>query len=182
MTPFKILGVVYTAISLCANPLYANDALRSLVPQELQHFEVHETPKAIASDTFLDAAGEPITLKDIGGKVLVVNFWATWCGPCRVEMPYLEELQNKLGGDNFKVITIAAGRNPPAMIDLFFDREGLSLLTKHRDPKMQFATALGVTSLPTTVIIDATGNEVARLVGEANWASEEIITFLAAIP
>jgi len=121
---------------------------------------------------FLDEAGAERTLADWKGKVLLVNFWATWCAPCREEMPSLEALQAELGGEDFAVLTIASGRNPPPAIDKFFAEIGVETLPKLRDDRMALARAMGVMGLPVTVLIDREGNEVARLIGDADWASE----------
>ncbi len=121
---------------------------------------------------FLDEAGAERTLADWKGKVLLVNFWATWCAPCREEMPSLEALQAELGGEDFAVLTIASGRNPPPAIDKFFAEIGVETLPKLRDERMALARAMGVMGLPVTVLIDREGNEVARLIGDADWASE----------
>jgi len=180
MTPIKFIALVYTAFSLCANPVWGNDALRTQVPETLPHFKIHEQPRAVSDRTFLDEREQPIALEQFIGNTLVVNFWATWCGPCRVEMPGLEALQKNMRGKDFKVITIAAGRNPPDMIDRFFTKNNLLLLTKFRDPKMEFARQLDVTSLPTTVIINREGKEIGRLAGETDWAAEDMLRFLNA--
>ena len=121
---------------------------------------------------FLDEAGAERTLADWKGKVLLVNFWATWCAPCREEMPSLEALQAELGGEDFAVLTIASGRNPPPAIDKFFAEIGVETLPKLRDDRMALSRAMGVMGLPVTVLIDREGNEVARLIGDADWASE----------
>lgn len=121
---------------------------------------------------FLDEAGAERTLADWKGKVLLVNFWATWCAPCREEMPSLEALQAELGGEDFAVLTIASSRNPPPAIDKFFAEIGVETLPKLRDERMALARAMGVMGLPVTVLIDREGNEVARLIGDADWASE----------
>lgn len=121
---------------------------------------------------FRDLDGSAQSLGRFQGKWIVVNFWATWCAPCREEMPSLEALQAELGGEDFAVLTIASGRNPPPAIDKFFAEIGVETLPKLRDDRMALARAMGVMGLPVTVLIDREGNEVARLIGDADWASE----------
>lgn len=118
-----------------------------------------------------DPEGQEHRLSDWQGKVLLVNFWATWCFPCREEMPSLDALQAAQGGDDFEVLTVAAGRNPPPAIDRFFEEEGIGNLPKLLDPRQELARAFGVLGLPVTVLIDREGREVARLIGDADWNS-----------
>ena len=131
-----------------------------------------ETPPApVPAVEFTDVDGGTHTLADWTGKVVLLNFWATWCAPCRDEMPSLDALQKARGGDRFAVVTVASGRNTPAAIDRFFQEAGVTDLPRLTDPTMGLARALGVLAMPVSVLIDADGNEVARMTGDADWAS-----------
>lgn len=176
---FMIIGTVYTAILLGANPVLADFA--KLVPKALPNFQVHDAAKPVTDTSFLDADGAAMDLSAFKGKTVVLNFWATWCAPCRAEMPSLDGLQKTLGGDDFQVVTIAAGRNPLDMIEVFYEKAGIETLPKYRDPKMQFASAMAVRGLPVTVILNAQGQEVARISGEADWNTPAMIAFLRAV-
>ncbi len=121
---------------------------------------------------FVTEAGEPKTLADYKGKVVLVNFWATWCAPCREEMASLDKLQAEMGGEDFQVVTIATGRNPLPAIKKFFAEEGITTLPILTDAKQALARDMGVRGLPVTVILDRDGNEVARLIGDADWSSD----------
>lgn len=165
--------VLYTALALGANPVLAS----SEPPADWVNFLAHDVPVDVPAVSFLDANENSMSLSDFRGKITVVNFWATWCAPCRAEMPSLEKLASELSGETFQVVTIAAGRNPPEMIDVFFERENLSLLTKHRDPRMDLATEMGVIGLPVTVILNEDGKEIARMSGEADWSSDEALAY-----
>ena len=105
----------------------------------------------------------------------MVNFWATWCAPCRVEMPSLSSAQKKLGSERFKVITIATGRNSVENINRFFQETKINNLTKFIDQRQILSRDMGIIGLPTTILINPSGNEVARLLGDANWESEEAL-------
>ena len=111
----------------------------------------------------------------------MLNFWATWCAPCRVEMPQLAALQRDYGGDAFEVVTIAAGRNMPQAMQAFFDEIGVDNLPLHRDPRQALARDFGVLGLPVTVILNPEGQEVARLQGEADWAAPEARAIIEAL-
>jgi len=141
----------------------------------------HAEPEVVSSAAFLlaDGAGE-MTLEAYRGKHILVNFWATWCAPCRKEMPQLSELQAEFGGDAFEVVTIATGRNSPTGIVKFFDEIGVDNLPRHQDPKQALAGEMAIFGLPITVLIDPEGREVARLRGDADWSSESAKAVIAA--
>ncbi|MBS4010760.1 MAG: TlpA family protein disulfide reductase, partial [Roseovarius sp.] len=118
---------------------------------------------------------------DFQGRHVVLNFWATWCAPCRAEMPTLSNLQTEMGSEDFEVVTIATGRNAPTAMAKFFDEIDVDNLPLHTDPKSALARAMGVFGLPITVIIDPEGHEIARLQGDAHWDSESAKAIIAAL-
>lgn len=183
-----LFAFVYTALTAGANPVLAADAdiIAPLVAGDMKKLAIHSSPKATSSAAFdlADDAGRA-TLEDYRGKYMLVNFWATWCAPCRKEMPHLSELQSELGGKDFEVLTIATGRNSPDGIARFFEETGISNLPRHLDPKQALASQMGIFGLPITVLIDPDGREIARLRGDADWASDsakDIIKALIASP
>ena len=91
----------------------------------------------------------------------------------------LSELQTQFGGDDFEVLTIATGRNSPAGITKFFADTGITNLPRHQDPKQKLASQMGIFGLPITVILDREGREVARLRGDADWASDSAKAVIA---
>ena len=168
-----ICTAVYMAITLGANPASAQMAdIAALRDGSMKKLVVHETPEAVSDATFerADGAG-PGSLADYRGKYVLVNFWATWCAPCRKEMPQLDALQKDYGGEDFEVVTIATGRNSPEGIDRFFAEAGVDSLPAHQDPKQALASQMAVFGLPITVLLDPEGREVARLRGDADWNS-----------
>ncbi|MCL4142554.1 UNVERIFIED_CONTAM: hypothetical protein GTU68_029482 [Idotea baltica] len=148
----------------------------------MKKLAVHDVPKATSSAAFelADDAGRA-TLADYDGKYVLVNFWATWCAPCRKEMPHLSELQSEFGGDDFEVLTIATGRNSPAGIKKFFKESGIKNLPRHQDPKQTLASQMGIFGLPITVLIDPNGKEIARLRGDADWAGDSAKAIIKAL-
>ncbi|MDF1620874.1 TlpA family protein disulfide reductase [Pseudothioclava nitratireducens] len=172
--------VLYTALALGANAAAAAD-LSALKTGEMNKLVVYEAPLPVPDLAFEDGMGGTTSLAAYRGQVVLVNFWATWCAPCRAEMPSLDRLQAQLGGNGFEVVTVATGRNPPPKIDRFFEEAGVARLPKFRDPKQQLARAMGVVGLPVTVLIDKNGQEVARLIGEAEWDSPDAKALIAAL-
>ena len=138
-------------------------------------------PQALPAVALTDDAGAERSLAEWSGKVLVVNFWATWCAPCRVEMPALDRLQGAMGSDDFQVLTVATGRNAMPAITKFFDEAGVTRLQILRDEQQKLARELGILGLPVTLILDREGREVARLIGDAAWDGPEAQALLAAL-
>lgn len=179
----KHLGfaLLYTAFGLLANPAVADlDAAAALRAGDMKKLAFHETAKPASTRAFETFDGAPVSLADYEGKWVLVNFWATWCAPCRKEMPALSELQAELGGERFDVVTIASGRNPKPAMKKFFDEIDVSNLPLHRDPKQMLARDMAVLGLPITVLLNPEGEEVARLRGDADWASDDAIAVLRA--
>ena len=172
--------VLYTALSLGANVAAAAD-LEALKAGQMEGLVVYSEPLPVPGFEFATAGGEPTSLEAWRGKVVVLNFWATWCPPCREEMPSLNNLQKTLGGKDFQVITLATGRNPPPKVDAFFEEAGLDALPKLYDEKQVGARALGALGLPVTLLLDREGREVARLIGGAEWDSPEALRIVEAL-
>ncbi|QAX28608.1 TlpA family protein disulfide reductase [Leisingera sp. NJS204] len=174
MRLFRQLSL-YMALALGANAAVAADQaqLEGLREDSLRRLVVHSEPRDVSAAAFELANGAgTASLEDYQGKVVLLNFWATWCAPCRKEMPQLAELQEEFGGEDFEVLTIATGRNSPAGIQKFFDENGISNLPRHQDPKQALAREMAVIGLPITVLLDRDGKEVARLLGDAEWNSD----------
>nr|WP_093322847.1 TlpA disulfide reductase family protein [Shimia haliotis] len=148
---------------------------------DMRKLNFHSDPKKVSTNAFISEDGEDITLDAYEGKIVLLNFWATWCAPCRHEMPMLSELQTQLGGDAFEVVTIATGRNMVPAMKKFFEEIGVDNLPLHRDPKQKLARDMAVLGLPATLIIDANGQEIARLQGDADWSSENARAIVAAL-
>ena len=176
------LTALYTALLLGASAALAdNAAIVDLREGDMRKLIFHEAPVAVPEAAFESFGGEAMDLSPYDGKIVVLNFWATWCAPCRKEMPQLSELETEFGGDDFAVVTIATGRNPPEGMTRFFDEIGVDNLPLYRDPRQSMARSMGVLGLPVTVVIDRDGTEIARMQGDADWASHSAKAIVAAL-
>jgi thiol-disulfide isomerase/thioredoxin len=120
------------------------------------------------------ADGKPIDLAArLKGKVVLVNFWATWCAPCIVELPTLDKLQAELGGDKFEVVAVAVDLRGMEKVGPFWKEKGYKHLAIRLDQRATMMRAFGTNGLPTTFIVDHEGNLVGYLEGHADWASAE---------
>jgi thiol-disulfide isomerase/thioredoxin len=172
--------VLYIAAALGANAAHAQD-LSGYLTGEMRGLAIHEAPVAASGLPFLRADETEGALDDYAGRFVVLNFWATWCAPCREEMPSLQNLQTQLGSEEFAVVTLATGRNPPQAIRRFFEETGVTDLPQYRDINQQIAREMGVFGLPITVILNPEGQEIARLRGDAHWDSPEAIALIEAL-
>ena len=137
-----------------------------------------QPPRPVAATPFTDAAGKPLTLADFRGRVLVVNFWATWCAPCVREMPTLDTLQAKLGGRAFAVLAINQDRGGEKVAAPFVQKNGWRHLTLYTEPDGHFVRDENLQGLPTSIIVDKDGREVARVEGPRDWDNAETISAL----
>ena len=178
-----LLALVYTALTLLANTATADmSEIEALREGDMKKLVFHSAPQPVTDAAFdLEDGGGTGTLADYRGKYVLLNFWATWCAPCRKEMPMLSALQSELGGETFEVLTLATGRNSPTGIQKFFDEMQITNLSRHQDPKQAVARDMAVLGLPITVLIDPEGREIARLRGDADWGSVNALTILRAV-
>ena len=171
------LAIVYTALILGANA-QAGVVGPGLLVGDMQKLVVGE-PRALPEAGLVDRADGAHSLAEFRGKWLIVNFWATWCVPCRLEMPSLDRLQVAL--PEVAVVTVATGPNPLPAIERFLGEAAVSHLTVWRDPASELAHQMGIMGLPVTVIVAPDGAEVARLIGGAEWDSDAARAVLAAL-
>ena len=187
LVPSVIVAVIIIAVAVVASGGKQADA-----PQESQKapeaeksaadlnkssaadFVWHETPQPVAATVFKDGADADQTLAAFKGKVLVVNFWATWCAPCVKEMPMLDSLEAKLGGDSFQVVTISQDREGAKVAKPFSEKNGWKNLALYVEPLGKFSRDAQLRGLPTSLIVNKAGLEVARVEGEVDWNSPEI--------
>ena len=149
--------------------------LAAAINPEVGRFVWTNAPLPVALTPFATPEGAPKTLADFRGKTLVVNFWATWCEPCEREMPTLDKLQTKMGGDDFQVLAVSQDREGASIAQPFLVKHGWKNVTSLMDPSHQFSKDAKVFSIPFTLVIDKTGREIARIDGEADWVSHRVL-------
>jgi len=175
-----ILAVLYTALGLGANAACAAD-IGALREGSMMKLALLDAPAEVSDMAFVDETGAEHRFGDWRGKVVLVNFWATWCAPCRKELPALDALNRDLGGEDFAVLTIATGRNPMPAITRLFDEVGVKSLPVYLDPKLQLSREMGVLGLPVSLLLDREGREIARMSGDAEWDGESARAIIAAL-
>jgi thiol-disulfide isomerase/thioredoxin len=144
----------------------------------LDKLVVHSAPREVPEFSFIDGDGETRTLADWRGKLLLVNIWATWCAPCKEEMPALDRLEAKLGGADFAVLPISVDRGGLKKPRGFLEEINADNLPLLLDETARLNFMLEVMGLPATLIIDEQGREIARMIGPAEWDSPEAIARL----
>lgn len=144
-------------------------------------FVFKKTPEALPELKFQDSAGAEVTFAKFRGKVVLLNLWATWCLPCRKEMPALDNLQAQLGSDKFEVVALSVDRTGVAGARRFLDETKVQKLALYADPTAKLSSTLRASGLPTTLLIDAEGREIGRLIGPAEWDSADAVRLIKAV-
>ena len=145
---------------------------------QMQSFAITHSLRAPLAVAWRDANGQEISLAAFRGKVVMLNFWASWCSPCLRELPSINRLQARLGGDQFTVVALNVDRGGKSVADRYTRRLKLDKLALYMDQSNNAAKSMKVKNMPTTIIFDAEGREVGRLVGAAEWDTEEAINLL----
>lgn len=147
--------------------------LKGLNKGAMAAFLVRSKPLDLPDFSLVDGAGATISLADLGGKVVLLNIWATWCVPCREEMPQLNDLQAALGGKDFEVVAVNIDKGGPDKARKFLDETKATDLTLYTDPTGKLFAKLRAVGMPTTLLINRQGKEIGRLIGPADWASPQ---------
>jgi len=140
---------------------------------KLAAFVYKGSPEPVAEFPFFDAEKLTQTIASHKGKVVLLNLWATWCVPCREEMPALDRLQKELGSDRFEVVAVSVDKNGFDAARKFFDGIGLKSLRYYSDPTGRAPLHLKAIGMPATLLVDADGREIGRLIGPAEWDSPD---------
>jgi thiol-disulfide isomerase/thioredoxin len=167
----------------CAAAGKVAEAVKTLATGEIAALNLSKTPEKIGDYAFTGPDGKPASISSFKGKLLLLNVWATWCVPCRAEMPELDKLQAELGSDKFEVVAVNIDTSRPERPKKFFEDAGVKALTLYVDPKAnifyelkQAGKALG---LPLTLLIDPAGCQIGLMNGPANWHSAEARALIA---
>ncbi|MGY3547838.1 thiol-disulfide isomerase/thioredoxin [Bradyrhizobium sp. USDA 4472] len=168
----------------CKAAVATAQKIAPLAQGEVAALTMASAPLKLPDLTFEDADGKPRKLSDFRGKTLLVNLWATWCVPCRKEMPALNQLQTKLSGPDFEVVAINIDTRDPEKPKNFLKDANLTRLGYFTDQKAKvfqdlksIGRALG---MPTSVLVDPQGCEIATIAGPAEWASDDALKLLRA--
>ena len=154
--------------------------LADLATGEMESFELIP-PRAVPADlTFVDGAGDELTLNSFEGQTVLLNIWATWCAPCLHEMPALDALEAELGSDQFQVVALSVDKDGVDKARDFLTRIKADHLKLYVDPTGRAAMRLGAFGLPTTFLINPDGQIIGQLVGAAEWNSEDAKALITA--
>src|SRR3954451_8627807 len=184
------LAAVYGIGAMQRNPAEAackeaGELARRLAPLargEVAAVAIASEPRRLPELAFTDAAGKPRTLADFRGKTVLLNLWATWCVPCRKEMPALDALQARLGGDKFEVVAVNIDTRNLDKPRTWLREVGITKLGYYADPSAKVFQDLKATGkafgMPTTLLVDPRGCELAALAGPAEWSSEDAVKLI----
>jgi len=151
---------------------------------EVAAVNVAKSPLKLPNLAFADAAGKPLTLERWRGRTVLFNLWATWCVPCRAEMPALDSLQQRLGGPGFEVVAVNIDTRDADKPKAWLKEVGVQKLAYYADPTariFQDLKAIGrAFGMPTTLLVDPQGCEIGTIAGPAEWASDDAIKLIRA--
>src|ERR1044071_3317605 len=167
------------ALPTLARPAPANIE-PELAPGTLAQVQLAKPPKTGPGLAFNDGGDKPLKLADYKGKIVLLNFWATWCAPCVKEMPSLDKLQAEIGKDKFLVLPLSLDGPSRPKVAPFYQDKKLANLGVYFDKGKKAMQALGISILPTSILIDGEGRELGRLEGEADWEKPEALALVKA--
>ena len=145
----------------------------------IKNLVIHKQNKKLKNITFLDVDNKLINLNEFTGQLVIINFWATWCAPCKEEMPSLDNLKNLKTFENLKILPINVGQEDIQKSKIFFDDLKIKNLELYFDNSIKLAKTFTLRGLPTTVIINKEGDEFARIIGSIDFGDENFIKWLS---
>ena len=145
---------------------------------DIKNLVIHKVPKTYNNIIFLDRKNEEVNIKNYNGQLIILNFWATWCEPCKEEMPSLNRLQLNKELKNIKIYPINIGKENLNKINSFFAELGIDNLEPYFDNPSTLAKTFSLRGLPTTILFNFKGEEFARIIGSINFDDEKFIKWL----
>ena len=139
---------------------------------------IHKVPKTYDNVIFLDKKDKKINISDFKGNLLILNFWATWCEPCKEEMPSLNNLQINTELDRLKIFTINIGNENMEKVNKFFLDLNIQNFEPYFDPPVTLAKKFSLRGVPTSILIDKNGKEFARIIGSIDFDNPELVNWL----
>ena len=158
--------------------LIAINFSHALEKPNLKNLVLIKNPKLYEEVTFIDINHKNVNLHDFKGKLIILNFWATWCAPCREEMPSLDNLQSDNRLNNLKVFPINIGQENLLKSEIFFEELNIQNLNVYFDSKITLAKKFNLRGVPTTILFNRKGQEFARILGSVDFNNEEFINWL----
>jgi len=150
----------------------------SIEQPDIKNLIIHKEKKIIKDVYFFDSQNNKKTLKDYGNNISLINFWATWCAPCKEEMPSLNEIKNILEFKDINIIPINIGEEDVEKSKSFFDELKINNLEIFSGPSGELAKKFKLRGVPTTVIIDKDGNEISRIIGSIDFLDRKFLAWL----
>jgi thiol-disulfide isomerase/thioredoxin len=171
-------------VAACMSARPATTAMAPLARGEVAAFKVNDRPALATSLSFKAPDGRQLTLADFRGRAVLLNLWATWCAPCRHEMPALDRLQEQMGGPTFEVVAVNIDTRHPERADNWLRETGIRHMANYADRSAKIFQDLKVAGrafgMPTTLLIDANGCELGFIAGPAEWASDDALKLIRA--
>ena len=146
---------------------------------DIKNLYINKNLKKYDNLIFLDAKNEQVNLKDFHGNLIMLNFWATWCAPCKKEMPSLDRLMINKDLNNLKIFPINIGKENVEKASKFFKDLEIQNLELYFDPPITLAKKFGLRGIPTTILFNKDGLEFARIVGSINFEDKKFIEWLS---
>ena len=144
----------------------------------IKNIIIKKDPKSYKNVIFKDIDSNNLNLEDFEGKLILLNFWATWCLPCKEEMPSLDKLQIDKRLDNLKILPINIGQENLEKSKIFYQKLNIKNLEIYYDPSVKIASKFLLRGLPTTIVINKKGQEIARIIGLIDFNNEEFINWI----
>jgi len=145
---------------------------------DLKNLVLIKNPKLYEDVVFMDVNQKNVNLDDYKGKLVILNFWATWCAPCKEEMPSLDNLQSNIKLNNLKIFPINIGQEDIINSKNFFKKLSIQNLEIYFDAPITLAKKFSLRGVPTTIIFNKDGKEFARIIGSIDFSNEEFINWL----